>query len=149
MPLTRQKPRRYQSDAPPHHIGYRVAGGSTIHGGAALAIDTQAGFGFAAPLAYSATKVFIGFAEKGVDNADGSAGDVTCQVRTNGLLHVKQSDIAGADPEDVGDTVYMTDDDDAFTMTSTNAVPIGTLAAVDETTGVAVIAFQGVGVRSV
>lgn len=141
--------RMLEAGVPPIFGRARVAAGQTIKHGAFVVIDTTAASGRARELTYNAAYVFAGIADREADNSAGANDAETTRYRQQGHLQVKLADIAGADPEDVGDTVYATDEDMALTMTSTNAIPIGTLSFVDEITGDAGIFFQGVGVRSV
>lgn len=101
--------RRFEFNEDPLFNDMPVIASDIIYEGAAVGDD---GNGFARPI--GATDVFIGFAEKTVDNSGGSAGDVNVRVRQKGTV---QLTVAGVvDVDDMGELVYTTDDD-TFTLT--------------------------------
>lgn len=139
--------RMLEAGVPPIFGRARVAASTVIkHGAFVVVANTD---GRAHELVFNAAYMFAGIADREADNAAGANDAETIRYRQQAHLLVKQADITGADPEDVGDTVYATDEDMALTMVSTNAIPIGTLTFVDEITGEAGIFVQGVGVRSI
>lgn len=111
----------------------------TIFIGSAVIVDQAADTGFAAPLTFNADHKFAGFADTHVEAA--ADGEERVRVRSQGALLLTTTELA-ADPEDVGQTVYMDDDGDGFTLTSTNAVRIGKVANVDEERGIVRVAFK-------
>lgn len=91
-----------------------------IYEGAAVGDN---GSGLARPLV--AQDPFLGFAESRADNSGGGASGKTVRVRTKGYVVLSVANVASAD--DVGTTVYASDDD-TFTNSSTSTTPIGKVA---------------------
>ena len=91
--------------------------------------------GHARPLAAGDT--FAGFAVSKVDNASGSAADLTVQVYQKGIIELS---VSGAVITDVGQPVYATDDD-TFVFLPTGAVFIGVVARF-VSAGKATVAFN-------
>lgn len=85
------------------------------------------------------TYVFLGFAARQADNSAGAASAITVRLQTKGQVQLAVTGVTSTD--DVGQTVYATDDD-TFTLTSTSATTIGKVARwVSGTT--CVVAFEG------
>lgn len=109
------------------------------YGGSAMSFDANGDCG---PLLTSET--FAGFAVAKVDNSGGSAGDKDVQVYTQGLIVLTVTGLN--DHNDVGVTVYATDDN-TFTLTTSGGLAIGKLHRwISGTSGV--VRFQGATVRS-
>lgn len=108
-------------------IEYGVAASTTIYAGAIVALNTS---GYAVPAADTANLLVMGRAEETVDNASGSAGDLTVVVR-RGLFrwdnHGTPLTIA-----DIGDGAFVADDHTvAAKATTTNDVCAGEIVNVD------------------
>lgn len=116
-----------------------VVADDIVYEGAGCADDA----GACAPL--TANKPFAGFALRKCDNDGGAAGAKNVRVRTRG--HIVADVVGVVDGDDVGETVYMTDDD-TFTLDSAgNAVDIGKVARhIDGTK--CVVAFEADAERS-
>jgi len=101
---------------------YPLAASTTIYSGSAVC--AAAANGLAIPVADSITNPeFYGFA---VESASTTLGDTHVTVMTKGVIIL--SAITGCDgPNDIGTTIYMSDDGTGFTTTSTDNVPIGKL----------------------
>lgn len=111
-----------------------------IYEGAAVGDN---GAGLARPLV--AADPFLGFADRQADNAAGAASAVRVRVKKRGSIELTVVGAASAD--DVGATVYASDDD-TFTLTSTSNTAIGKVARwVSSTT--CVVYFEAVQVRSI
>jgi hypothetical protein len=78
------------------------------------------GAGLSRPLV--AADPFLGFAERQCDNSAGAASAKSVRVRQRGYVQASVTGVASAD--DVGTTVYMSDDD-TFTNVSTGNSAIG------------------------
>lgn len=89
-----------------------------IYRGAMVMYNTS---GFLAPCATGAGNVFAGIAEEEVDNSAGSAGDVECKHKSEGVYLLTG---AGFVQGDVGEDVYASDDD-TVTKTSLNNPKVG------------------------
>lgn len=115
--LAANKPRAYEigdlNDLP-------MIGNDVIYEGAAVGDN---GSGLARPLV--AADPFLGFANRTADNTGGSASAVNVQVKERGKIQLSVTGVASAD--DVGQTVYASDDD-TFTLTSTSNTAIGKVA---------------------
>jgi hypothetical protein len=111
-----------------------------IYEGAAVGDN---GSGLARPLV--AADPFLGFAVRQADNSAGAASAVNVLVKQRGEIVLAVTGAASAD--DVGTTVYASDDD-TFTLTSTSNTSIGKVARwVSGTT--CVVYFEAVQVRSI
>jgi hypothetical protein len=86
-----------------------------IYEGSAVGLSS----GYARPL--EAGDPFMGFAERQVDNSAGGNGDITVRVKTIGLVEATIDSVAITN---VGDSVYMSDDD-TFTLVSDSNSLIG------------------------
>lgn len=83
------------------------------------AVSRDAG-GEVGPL--GASEAFAGFAIAKVDNSGGSAGDTLVPVYDEGVVELTVTGVD--DNNDIGDTVYATDDN-TFTLTASGGVSIG------------------------
>jgi hypothetical protein len=134
--LAADKPRTFQ-------LGdledYPVVAADIIYEGAAVGEDAS---GYSRPL--QAADVFQGFALETADNAAGSAGDITVQVRPRGktVLPISGLGITANDRP----AVYASDDD-TFTLTATSNSLIGYVSHW-VSTGVAVVEFDAALVRA-
>lgn len=101
---------------------YPLKASTTVYSGSAIC--AEAADGLARPVAASLTSPeFYGFA---VESAATTAGDTHVTVMTRGVIILGA--ITGCDgPNDIGTTIYMSDDGTGFTTTSTNNVAIGKL----------------------
>lgn len=108
-----------------------VAASTTIYKGSAVGSSS----GYAAPL--SGADTFQGFALAKADNGSGSAGDINVTVRKTGTIRAAIGSLAITN---VGDAVYMSDDD-TFTLSSTSNTYIGRVIRFIES-GVGEIAFD-------
>lgn len=77
--------------------------------------------GFLAPCATGAGNLFAGVAEEQVDNSAGSAGDLECKYKSEGLYLLEG---VGFVQGDVGEIVYASDDQ-TVTKTSLNNPKVG------------------------
>ena len=112
MSLTAEVSRTYElgdlNDLP-------VLASTKIYEGAAVGISS----GYARPLA--AGDDFVGFADRTVDNSDGSSGDVVIPVKAKGRIKLPVSSAAIGN---INDGVYA-DGDNSFTITSSGHSLIG------------------------
>lgn len=110
-----------------------------IYEGAAVGDN---GSGVARPLA--AADPFLGFAERQCDNSAGAASAKRVRVRQRGYVQLAVTGVASAD--DVGTTVYASDDD-TFTNSASGNSAIGKVARwVSGTT--CVVYFEAITQRS-
>ncbi len=113
-----------------------VQASSTIYAGSALTIDTGGEVG----PADASEANFAGFALEKVDNSNGSAGDVNCRVLTSGEIELTVTGLD--DNNDIGDIVYLTDDN-TFTLVASGAKAIGKVSEiVSLTSGKCKVAFD-------
>lgn len=98
------------------HIHVPCVANDIVYQGAAVGDSS----GTARPLV--AEDTFLGFAWAKADNTGGSASDIDVEIRPFGTVVLSVAGVASTD--DVGATVYATDDD-TFTLTSSGASPIG------------------------
>lgn len=89
-----------------------------IYRGAMVVYNTA---GYLAPASTSAGVVFAGISEEEVDNSGGSAGDLNCRYKKEGIYLFTG---AGLAQTDVGVQVYASDDQ-TVTKTSTNNAAVG------------------------
>jgi len=89
-----------------------------IYRGALVVYGTA---GFLEPAATGAGVIFAGIAEETVDNSAGSAGDLVCRYKKEGIYLLTG---AGLAQSDVGEQVYASDDQ-TITKTSTNNAAVG------------------------
>lgn len=116
-----------------------VIASDIIYEGAAVGDN---GSGLARPLV--AGDPFLGFAKERCDNSAGAASARNVKLLEIGKIELDVTGVASAD--DVGQTVYASDDD-TFTLTSTNNTAIGKVARWVSGTR-CVVYFEGVQVRS-
>lgn len=116
-----------------------VIASDIIYEGAAVGDN---GSGLARPLV--AADPFLGFAKERCDNSAGAASARNVKVFERGKIELDVTGVASAD--DVGQTVYASDDD-TFTLTSTGNSAIGKVARWVSGTR-CVVYFEGVQVRS-
>jgi hypothetical protein len=111
-------------------VGIPVDGGSTIYGGALVAVNAA---GYAVPGADTAGLIFTGVAIEQKDNAAGADGDLTVNVRRKGLVKcVMGTAITQAN---VGDAVCLKDDQTVdLAANLTNDIAAGTIAAYIDST---------------
>lgn len=112
---------------------YPVVASDIIFEGSAVG---ENGSGYARPLV--AADPFLGFAQRGVDNSAGSAGDKNVTVLTRGKVQLPIASI-GITAND-RPAVYASDDD-TFTLTATSNSLIGYVSRWVET-GVAIVEFD-------
>lgn len=111
-----------------------------IYEGAAVGDN---GSGLARPLV--AGDPLLGFAQRQADNSAGAASAINVLVRQRGEIVLTVTGVASAD--DVGATVYASDDD-TFTLTASTNTAIGKVARwITSTT--CVVYFEAVQVRSI
>jgi hypothetical protein len=134
--LAANKPRAYEIG---DHNDLPMVATDIIYEGAAVGDN---GAGLARPLV--AADPFLGFAVRQADNAAGAASAARVLVKQRGEIVLSVTGVASAD--DVGQTVYASDDD-TFTLTSTSNSSIGKVARwISGTT--CVVYFEAVPVRS-
>lgn len=121
MALSANTPRNYSVKGVLNALPVQAS--STIYAGSAVTIDTGGEVG---PLATGEVG-FVGFATQKADNSSGSAGDINCEVLTDGEIELT---ITGLDDNnDIGDEVYATDDN-TFTLTASGALAIGRVSQI-------------------
>lgn len=143
--LAVDKPRDYSSvgDVPPLPLDIPVIASDIIYQGAAVGESSSAGT--ARPLAAGDT--FLGFATAQADNSAGAAAAIKVNVRQQGYVWLSVTN--GDNIDDLGITVYASDDD-TFTSASTGNTAIGKLVAYDSTrTHKCLVFFQAAPVRSI
>lgn len=104
-----------------------VAASTMIYAGAMVALDAS---GNAVPASDAAGLVVIGRAEDLVDNSAGDAGDLTVRVRI-GVFGFAASGTNAPAAANVGDLVYVEDDQTVSTDGGTNSIVAGKLVDVD------------------
>lgn len=112
---------------------YPVVAADIIYEGAAVGEDTN---GNARPLV--AGDVFLGFADKKVDNSAGAAGALTVRVKTRGRIELP---VTGAVLASNDRAAVYASDDDTFTQTAGANSKIGYISRF-VSTGVAVVEFD-------
>ena len=134
--LAANKPRAYElSD----YNELPMVAADIIYEGAAVGDN---GSGIARPLV--AADPFLGFAMRKADNSAGAESAINVMVKQRGEIQLAVTGVASAD--DLGATVYASDDD-TFTLTSTSNTAIGKVARwVSSTT--CVVYFEAVQYRS-
>ncbi len=101
------------------------------------------GSGFNRPLV--SADPFRGFSTRKVDNTDGSDGDENVHVIEKGYIQLSVTGVV--DEDDVGETVYATDDN-LFTLTSSGTSDIGKI--VRHVSGaICIVYFESESVRSI
>lgn len=124
MALSQDTPRNYKDIGP--RAGHPVQASSTIYAGSAVSIDTGGEVG---PLNTSDAG-FLGFAVSKADNSSGSAGDIKADIISEGYVELSVTGLD--DNNDIGDTVYATDDN-TFTLTASGAIAIGKVFSISDT----------------
>lgn len=129
--LAADEPRAYQ-------LGdledYPVIATDIIYEGAAVG---ENGSGYARPL--QAGDPFLGFCDKQVDNASGSAGEKLVKVKTRGRVQLA---VAGATAITANDRpIVYASDDNTFTLTKSTNSPIGVVSRW-VSSGVAIVEFD-------
>lgn len=114
-----------------------VAAAKVIYEGALVCLNSS---GDLTPGAVATGLIAVGRAEETVDNSDGSAGDLTCRVRTGVFRWANSADSDEITDAEIGDLCYVVDDQTvAKTSNSSTRSPAGVVVDVDA---------QGVWVRS-
>ena len=98
-----------------------VLAGEKIYEGAVVGLDEN---GYARPLV--AGDKFVGFADRFVDNTNGSDGEVSIAVRDQGKIVL---DIEGLSLNNVGQEIYASDDN-SFTLEEEGNTYIGVISRV-------------------
>lgn len=93
----------------------------------------------------SAGDAFLGFIDANADNASGSASAIGVSVIPDGEVYLSVTSVASTD--DIGATVYASDDD-TFTLASTSNSSIGKIVQWVSSTN-CWVKFQGSGFRSI
>lgn len=143
--LAADKARDYSAleSIPSLEADYPVIASDIIYQGAAVGESSSTGT--YRPLAAGDT--FVGFCTAKVDNSAGAAAALKVNVRQQGYVWLTVTN--GDNINDVGDTVYASDDD-TFTTASTSNSAIGKIVAYDSTrTHKILVFFQGATVRSI
>jgi hypothetical protein len=126
----------YEAFIKPNIIAtYKVAASTTIYKGALVGVNSS---GFAIPMAHgTASLKFVGIAEETVANG-GSNGAASIRVSKAGSG--VYADAGTAVQADVGKEVYANTDNDVQVVTTglTNQYKVGTLVALETTSGGAV-----------
>ena len=89
--------------------------------------------GYAAPMAAEASAFMAGIAESVADNSGGSAGDLSVDVKTEGMFLLSGSGFSIAD---VGSDVYASADDTISTTQGTNEIKVGKILQIVSATQV-------------
>lgn len=119
------------------YIEKDVAAAKVIYEGALVCLNSS---GDLTPGATATGLIAVGRAEETVDNSDGSAGDLTCRVRTGVFRWANSTSTDEITDAQIGDTCYVVDDQTvAKTSDSSARSPAGIVVDVDA---------QGVWVRS-
>lgn len=108
---------------PGNGFGYPVKAGIRFFGRALIALTAS---GFAVPVGHAEAVAFVGIANEGVDNRDG----------TDGASHVTvYRDVRGfnfaATPSDLNKPVYATDDE-TLTLDATTGLRVGIITGMDD-----------------
>jgi hypothetical protein len=142
--LAVDKPRAYSlTGAHPDYNEYPAIATDIIYLGAAVGESSSAGTG--RPLV--AGDNFLGFCQEKCDNSTGAAADKLIKVLQSGYIWLTVTSVDNIN--DVGDTVYASDDD-TFTLASTSNSAIGKLIRYDSTrTNKALVYFEALYRRSI
>lgn len=115
----------------PEHPGNIVqlplAADAVLYAGAIVALNTS---GYAVAASDAAGLRVIGRAEHNADNTDGSAGDITINVK-RGVFRWANSTTAAVDADDKGKVVFV-EDDGTVAETSTHKCKAGRVFTVDD-----------------
>lgn len=141
--LAVDKPRAYEmTGAHPDYNEIPVIAADIIYNGAA--VGQSASLGHARPLV--AADTFLGFCIEQCDNSAGAAAAKLVKVYDSGVAWLTVTN--GDNVDDLGDTVYASDDD-TFTMAATGNSAIGKLKRYDSNTGKCLVYFESVMKRSI
>lgn len=134
--LAAAKPRVFQIA---EFVDIPAVASDIIYEGAAVGDSS----GTARPLV--AGDAFLGFADRTVDNSAGAAGAVNVRCRQRGKIVIPV--VGAASTDDIGSTVYASDDD-TFTLTASSNTAIGKVDSwVTSTT--CIVYFEALAVRSI
>lgn len=112
-------------------LAFPVNGTSKIYAGALVAVDAD---GYLVPGADTAGLIFQGVALEHKDNTSGADGALICVVHRRGLIKCA---IAAATQANVGDKVYLVDDETVgLAATTTNDIYCGIIAGYIDATHV-------------
>lgn len=100
-----------------------VLAGIVIPHGRAVFIDASTGL--ATNTSNAGANKFAGISHERIDNSDGANGDLDCEYWIRDRFELVGSGFAQAD---VGKKVYLPDNGDTLTKTSTNASLVGTIS---------------------
>jgi hypothetical protein len=140
--LAANKSRAYDLE-PREYNELPVIASDIIYEGAAVGESVSTGT--ARPLV--AADTFLGFCVENVDNSAGSAAAKNVKLLTVGSVWLTVTN--GDNINDVGDTVYASDDD-TFTMASTGNTAIGKLIRYDASrTHKSLVRFEAAAARSI
>lgn len=106
---------------------YPVAASTTIYAGGMLALDSS---GNAVSASDTAGLTVVGISTAQVDNSAGDAADKNVPVRA-GVFGLAASGTSAPTKANIGELVYVEDDQTVSTDAGTNAIVAGTLVAVD------------------
>jgi hypothetical protein len=121
-----------------------VAAAKEIFQGSLVAIDAS---GNLVPADDDASLRIVGMAEQHVDNLDGSAGDLSCRVRTGVFQWANSAGVDAITAADIGNACYAVDDQTvARSSAGGTRPPAGIVVGVDSTDGVSVETHFGVAV---
>jgi hypothetical protein len=142
--LAVDKPRVFENTGGhPHYNEFPVIATDIIYAGAAVGESSSAGT--ARPLVAGDT--FMGFAVENVDNSAGAAAAKNVKVLEKGLVWLTVTN--GDNIDDLGVTVYASDDD-TFTTASTSNSTVGKIVRYDSTrTNKCLVAFESAYLRSI
>jgi len=141
--LAADKPRVFENTGGhPHYNEIPAIATDIIYAGAAVGESSSAGTG--RPL--NAGDVFLGFAVEQCDNSAGAAAAKNIKVASKGLVWLTVTN--GDNIDDLGVTVYASDDD-TFTTASTSNTAIGKIVRYDATrTHKCLVYFEAAGLQS-
>jgi hypothetical protein len=140
--LAADKPRAFETLGSMDYNELPVIASDIIYAGAAVGESSSAGT--ARPLAAGDT--FLGFCVEKVDNSAGAAAAKNVKVLRRGAVWLTVTN--GDNIDDLGITVYASDDD-TFTSASTSNTAIGKIIRYDATrTHKCLVAFEAAGVQS-
>ena len=140
--LAANKSRAYDLE-PREYNELPVIASDIIYEGAAVGESVSTGT--ARPLV--AADTFLGFCVENVDNSAGSAAAKNVKLLTRGAVWLTVTNVDNIN--DVGDTIYASDDD-TFTTASTGNTAIGKLIRYDASrTHKALVRFEAAAARSI
>lgn len=109
-------------------IAFSVAASTTIEAGKLVAVNAA---GYAVEAADTAGLIVHGRAEEKVDNSSGSNGDKTVKVRRNKAFKYANSSGNAATIANIGDNLYVEDDETVSTDGGTNSIVAGKCLGVE------------------